>query len=255
MERKKRLLVLNWKMAPKTSTEARSIFIAIKRVAGKARNVQTVVCPPTLYLQDIKKLATGHRVVIGAQSVASSNDEEQTGELGSDMVVALGIQFVILGHSERRRMGETEGMVNEKVRVALKSGLHVVMCFGEELRDGEGLYLQELHRQLTARLSGVATAQLSRIIFAYEPLWAIGKSASRVATPHDVHEVVVLIKKLLQEKYGKRAPRAALLYGGSVNSTSDEVFWREGAIDGFLLGRSGRDPIQMEAIVRHADKF
>jgi triosephosphate isomerase len=252
--KKKKIIIGNWKMAPVVMKEAKSVFGAIKKTASGLRNVQTVICPPFIYINELKKMTGGHRCVVGAQNSFWSEEQASTGEVSPEMLKSVGAQYVILGHSERRAFGETDEVVNRKVGACIKSGLTVVLCVGESERDEHGEYTKFIKNELTASLAGVKKKDLKNIIVAYEPIWAIGKNAKRAASPEDAMEVSILIKKILSDTFGKDvAMKTPILYGGSANPNNAESFLTDGGADGLLVGRASLDAKKFSEMLKIAN--
>ena len=249
----KKLIIGNWKMYPKSVKEARDTFTAIRKTAAKLRDVQTVVCPPALYLGDLKKLVTGHRAVLGAQNAWTEQEGAYTGEVSPAQLASMGVSYVIIGHSERRAMGETDEFINKKISAALKAGLTVVLCVGEHTRDLDGGYLKFIGAQLALDLAGVAKKDLARLVVAYEPIWAIGKNALRAAYPDDALEVSIFIKRTLADLYGKNGESVSILYGGSVDAKNSAEFLAKSNIDGLLVGRASLDAKTFSVILENAN--
>jgi len=239
----KKIIIGNWKMAPVTMKEAKATFGAIKKTASKLSNVQTVICPPFIYLSELKKMIGGHRCVVGAQdSFWDSKEQAHTGEVSAKMLASMGTKYAILGHSEKRALGETDDLVSMKVNECLKEGLTVVLCIGELERDDNGEYTKFIKKELIGSLKKVQNKYLNNLIIAYEPIWAIGKKALRVASPEDALEVSILIKKILSDMFNKEAAvKVPILYGGSVNPKNARSFLVEGEMDGLLVGRASLD--------------
>jgi len=252
--KKKKIIVGNWKMAPVEMKKAKAIFSAIKKIANKLYNVQTVVCPPYLYMNELKKVTSGHRCIIGAQDSFWNEEQANTGEISPKMLKSLGIQYVILGHSERRATGETDELVSKKINACLKENFTVILCVGELHRDEHGEYTKFIKNELIASLTGVKKKDLKNIIVAYEPIWAIGKKAKRIAQPEDALEVSILIKKILTEIFGKDiAMKVPVLYGGSVNPKNAQSFLNDGGMDGLLVGRASLDTEKFSNILKIAN--
>lgn len=251
----KKLIIGNWKMYPANAKDAKAKFTAIKKVASTLRNVQTVICPPFVYISDLKKLVTGHRCVIGAQNTWFENEGAFTGEVSPAMLASVGVQYVIVGHSERRALGETDEMVNKKVTASIKAGLTVVLCVGERVRDLDGDYMKLIAEQTKAALHGVQKKDLAKVVIAYEPIWAIGKHALRAASTDDALEVTILIKKTLADLYGKDGGSVAILYGGSVDAKNAWEFLVKSHIDGLLVGRASLDPKVFGEILKEAEQI
>lgn len=254
--KKKKIIIGNWKMAPRTLKEAKKTFSAIKKTAASLRNVQTVICPPFIYVSDILKLVSGHRTAVGVQNASHEEVTARTGEISTEMLTALHVQYIIVGHSERRAMGEDNELIRKKVHAFLKAGFVVVLCVGEIDRDKGGTYISFIKEQLHVALKGVHKKFLKNIVIAYEPIWAIGKNAKRPASVEDSFEMHIFIKKVLASLLGKdRALRIPILYGGSVNPENAEGFLRDGGVDGFLIGRASRDAEKFSAILHTANKI
>ncbi len=248
----KKIIVGNWKMAPVTMKEAKVTLGAIKKTASNLRNVQTVVCPPFIYLSELKKTVSGNRCVLGAQdSFWGSSEKAHTGEISPEMLSMLGVKYVILGHSEKRAFGESNETVNKKVKECLKEDFKVVLCVGESERDEHGEYTKFIKDELAESLAKIGKKDLKNIIVAYEPIWAIGKKAKRAAQPEDSLEVSILIKKILADMFGKDiAMKVPILYGGSVNSDNTESFLVDGGADGLLVGRASLDAKKFSNILK-----
>lgn len=241
MKKGKRLVVANWKMNPASAAEARVLFNKTKLAGSKLEAVETVICPPFPYLGVFAHGGTT-RVRLGAQSLFWANSARATGEVSPEQLSDLGISFVIVGHSERRAFGETNEVVARKLKATLAEGLTPVLCVGERERDAEGRYLDTLKAQLTASLAGTNRSQLRDIVIAYEPLWAIGKSARDAMNPRVVRETEIFIRKTLTDLFGAgeaREPR--ILYGGSVEEANTKAMLTDGGVDGLLVGHASLD--------------
>lgn len=244
----KKLIIGNWKTNPDSGEEAKSIARAIKRGAGKAKS-DIVICPPFIYLGAVKNILGKGKIMIGAQDVSGEINGAHTGEVSADMIRDAGARFAVIGHSERRAMGETDETINKKVKSALKSRLIAVLCVGERERDSHGYYLAAVKKQIEHAFAGIPGTLLPNIVVAYEPVWAVGNKNFHTATPHDAVEMALFIKKTLADKYGaKRASSLRVLYGGSVNSKNAGEFLAENGIAGLLVGRESLSPKQFLAI-------
>ncbi len=251
-----KLIIGNWKMYPKTFTEAKKTFVAIKKVAQKSKRTKTVICPPFLFVQSFAASPTSSKISVGAQNSFWEDEGARTGEISPAALASLGVKYVILGHSERRALGETDAMIAQKTLQAVRNKLTVVLCVGEHTRDDAGKYFTEVREELRASLSGFPKAQVKQLVLAYEPIWAIGAKALRPATPADFHEMSIFIRRHLVEQFGKTAAFAVpILYGGSVDEHNAEGFLREGKADGLLVGRVSLDAEKFSAIIQCADKI
>jgi triosephosphate isomerase len=255
MEKQKQLIIGNWKMNPWKTEDARKIFDGIKKEAGKLAHVQTVICPPFVFLSDFSKKISGHRFVLGAHDVFSELDGAYTGEISPLMLSSVGAKYVIVGHSERRAMGESDEAINKKVLAALKMGLTVVLCVGERERDTGSEYFQFIKNQIEAALLKVPKRSLISLVIAYEPVWAIGEKATGVATPADLLEMAIFVRKILSDMFDRPSTRLIpILYGGSVDEKNAESFLKEGEANGLLVGRASLDPGKFVKILKIAEK-
>ncbi len=252
----KKLIVANWKMNPTSQKEALAIFTSITKTAAKLLKVQCVVCPPFVYLSPLAKALTGHRTQLGAQNVFPEIDGAYTGEISPKMLRDLKANYVILGHSEVRRQGETNENINLKIKAALKVGLIPVLCIGEKERDDAGFYHAVVKEQLEIACQGISKAGIAQIVIAYEPVWAIGKDAQREATPAESLEMSIYIRKVLSDLYDSKTAQAMqILYGGSVNPKNAGYFLQDGGVQGLLVGRDSLNPKKFEAILKEAERL
>ncbi|MFA5830254.1 MAG: triose-phosphate isomerase [Candidatus Paceibacterota bacterium] len=252
----KKLIVGNWKMNPQTVLEARKLFLAIKKEAGNFRRVDTVMCPPFVFLGDLAPRISGQKCVLGSQNVFFEEAGAFTGEISAPMLQSLRAKYAIVGHSERRAMGETDGVISKKISAGIKAGLTIILCIGEKERDAECAYLQILKEQIIASLSGVPKESLSKIVIAYEPVWAIGAKATGVATPEALLETIIFIRKILSDLYDQPSAHAMkILYGGSADETNAGSFMRDGGANGLLVGRASLDAKKFIEIVKIADSL
>lgn len=254
--RMKKLVVANWKMNPQTLADAKKLFFAVKKAASRMSNVQTVICPPVVYLSELNKLYSGHRISLGAQNVFWEKKGSYTGEISSDEIKSVGGKFVIVGHSERRALGETNEIVNKKIIASLKAGLNVILCIGENKRDSYALYLKFLRNEIEGALFGVSKKMLKNLIIAYEPIWAIGKTEHDAISPHQMHEMCIFIKKIFIELYGKKFTfNVPIIYGGSVEPGNVDKLLAQEEIDGFLVGHASLKADQFNEILRITNAF
>jgi len=231
----KRLVIANWKMNPESLSEAKALFFKVNTHAKKLRRTTVVICPPALYISALS--AKKSKIFLGAQNVFWKVNGAHTGEIGASQLREAGAKFVIIGHSERRALGETDGDVSRKARAALSFSLVPIICVGESERDSHGAFLGALERQIRGSLSGIPKANFSEIILAYEPLWAIGKGVSYAMSARTLHETVIFLRKVLTSICGRNiADRVAILYGGSVDPKNAEELVADGNVRGFLVG-------------------
>jgi triosephosphate isomerase (TIM) len=226
----------NWKMHA-TLAEARALVSAVVAAAPGLGNARMIVLPPFTALSEAARLTAGTAVGLGGQDLHWEDRGAFTGEISGPMLKDTGCDFVVIGHSERRQyFGETDATVHQKVRAALRHGLTPILCVGESLAEREAeKTIDRLGTQLDGGLGEIGRGDAERIVFAYEPVWAIG--TGRTAAPAQAEEVHAFIRRRLEEKYGKAAAACAIiLYGGSVKPASAYTLYLEKDIDGFLVG-------------------
>lgn len=239
----KKLIIGNWKMNPGSISEAKKIFTSFKRKRIKQTGVTVVFCPPAIYLNDLMRLYLGNRIFFGVQDIFNIDGEgSYTGEISPKMIKSLGARFSIVGHSERRALGETNQEISKKVKTSLESGLHTILCIGELERDNQAEYLHFIKQQLGESLEKVSKKMVEKLIIAYEPVWSIGKGKKPPET-HDIEQTVLYIKKILYKKYGKSvAESIPVLYGGSTDDENVHEIVYGANVDGVLVGRSSLNP-------------
>jgi len=243
----------NWKMNMERASAA-ALAQAVAEGAGNYPQVDIAVCPPFVYLETVAKAIAGSPVMLGAQNLYPEPKGAFTGEISGPMLKDMGCQFVILGHSERRAMGESSEFVNEKVFAALECGLKPIICVGETLRQRkEGKTLAVVRRQIDGSLSGLSPEQMQKCVIAYEPVWAIGTGEN--ATPEQAEEVQAEIRRLLSERFGKAvAESVRIQYGGSVKASVAADIFQKPNVDGGLIGGASLKADEFLGIVAAAQK-
>ncbi|MFA6476230.1 MAG: triose-phosphate isomerase [Candidatus Paceibacterota bacterium] len=250
-----KIIAGNWKMNPVTLKDAKLTFTGIKRSVSKVRGVSVLICPPFIYLPELKKMSAGSKVEVGSQDVSAKDMGAETGSVSAYMVRDLGVKMTIIGHSERRAGGDTDEIVNQKVLTALTAGLHVILCIGEKVRDDKSQYLNTLQEQLEKALAGFPVKLADRLIVAYEPVWAIGKNATGVETPDGFLQNKIFVRKVLAGIVGrKKALAVPVLYGGSANAQNAGDFLKAGQADGLLVGRDSLNPKNFAEIIKIASQ-
>ncbi len=242
----------NWKMNT-TVREAKELVSAMREQLDRIDKVDKVICPPFVSLTAVKELIQGSSVKLGAQNLYFEAKGAYTGEVSPPMLAGL-CEFVIIGHSERRQyFGETDEIVNKKIRAALAVSLKPILCVGEKLAENEaGKTNEVVSRQLGAALAGIDDA--NSLVIAYEPIWAIG--TGRAATSRQANETLSLIRQLVASRYNREAAqRIRLLYGGSVTADNIAELIKEPDIDGALVGGASLKADQFISIVRQASEF
>lgn len=251
---RKKILAANWKMNL-THGEAEAYLSALLTEIGEVNDVEIVIIPP---FTAIPALALGTAkmqfIRLGAQNMHWEKSGAFTGEICASMLRALYVKYVIVGHSERRLLfGETDEVVNRKVRSALEAGLRPIFCVGESLLERDaGKEEEVLERQLRNGLAGVMSKDFTEIVIAYEPIWAIG--TGRTATPAQAQEAQAFIRSVItslsDETLGERI---RIQYGGSVNPDNAEEIMRQKDVDGALIGGASLDPRSFAHCIRKAE--
>jgi triosephosphate isomerase len=242
----------NWKM---NLNRASAVALAegLAKQSAKFDGVDLAVCPPSCYLDAVGKAIVGSKVALGAQNMYHEKDGAYTGELSAAMLLDLGCKYVILGHSERRHiLGETDAAINKKVHAALAAGLLPIVCLGELLSEREaGKTLAVIQTQFDGSLAGISAEQMTKIVIAYEPVWAIG--TGKVATPQQAEEVHLALRKIIEGRYNKSlADSVRLQYGGSVKPDNAAELLKQPDIDGALVGGASLKVDQFLGIVAGA---
>ncbi len=226
----------NWKMH-KTAAEARELSRAIRDGAVSATHCQVVLAPPFTALHAVAEVIRGTPLILGAQNVFWEASGAYTGEVSVPMLEDAGCGAVIVGHSERRQyFAESDATVNRRLRAIMRSTLVPIVCIGETLAQREaGSYHEVIYQQLAGGLDGLTHQDLLRIIFAYEPVWAIG--TGRTASPETAQEVHRSIRGWLSTRFGDETARQVrILYGGSIKPENISDLMRQPDIDGGLVG-------------------
>ena len=240
---RKAIIAGNWKMN-KTRPEAKELLEAIKPLVANAEGkVEVIACVPFTNLETAINATAGSNVKIGAENVHFEKSGAFTGEISADMLVELGVEYVVIGHSERRQIfKEDDELIHAKLVKALAKGMIPILCCGEalEVRE-EGNYIDFINDQIKSAFADVAEADAQKVIIAYEPIWAIG--TGKVATRTQAEEVCSAIRNTIGELYSKEtAENIHILYGGSCNAGNAKELFSMPNIDGGLIGGAGLKP-------------
>ena len=250
----KKYFVANWKMNPKTFKETESLMKSYREAVKPldAKRTKVVVAPPFLFLRGLLKKNQSEKISFAGQNCFWRPEGAFTGEISPAMLRQLGAEYVILGHSERRKfMGESDEMINGKLKAALKERLKVILCLGETdspEQNSKGYF--ELKKGLQEGLKDIKASNLGDIIVAYEPVWAISTNpGARPDSPDNALSSILYLRKLLGEMYSRPlALKTKILYGGSVNSKNIKDYFCQEAVDGVLAGGAslnGSEAIKM----------
>ena len=251
---RKPLMAGNWKM---NLNHLEAIAVAQKLVYSLDDKdydaVDVAIIPPFTDIRSIQTLIDGDRLRLtyGAQDLSPEASGAFTGDIAGSMLHKLGCTFVLIGHSERRAIhGESDALINRKIKAALANEIIPIFCVGEELAIREsGAHVSHVIRQVRAGLEGFTKPELKKIVIAYEPVWAIG--TGKVATPEDAQEVCAAIREEI-ENFGSAeiASNMRILYGGSVKSSNIAEIMKKSDVDGALIGGASLDPEELAKIVK-----
>jgi len=251
MNRKYRKTIIagNWKMN-RLPSEIKGYAEELKAIIPRAKWCEVALCVPFVMLYAGQKALKDTRFAIGAQDVSAYDSGAYTGEVSAAQLADAGCKYVIIGHSERRQYhGDTDFMVREKLRKVLEQKLIPIVCVGESLEQRElGVTIEHITYQVRTVLSGLAGEKVRKIVFAYEPIWAIG--TGRTATPEDAGAVCGAIRAVIRGLYGARVARAVTIqYGGSMNAGNAADLLAQPDIDGGLIGGASLKPEEFARII------
>jgi len=248
---RKPIIAGNWKMY-KTKDDALAFIYAVNLAVPSKDLVESVICAPSIFLRDLVK-REGENIKIGAQNMHYANEGAYTGETSAAMLKSYGVDYVVIGHSERRAyFNETDETVNLKVIQAINNDITPILCVGESLEIREaGTTDQVVKKQIEKAYLNIDAEEALKTVIAYEPIWAIG--TGRTATPDQANDTIKAIRSVLQKLYGKEVAEAVrILYGGSVNTKNIESLLSMSDIDGALVGGASLDPNSFLTLVKAA---
>ena len=254
VERRKDV-VGNWKMHT-TAAEARALADGVVEGRDTGGLVSVILCPPFPCLALVGEILKGSGIALGAQNMYPANEGAFTGEISPAMLLDLGCKYVILGHSERRhKLAESDAFINQKVLLALASGLDVILCVGETMEQRTTHQTEAvIDRQLSLGFAGVSINALPRISIAYEPVWAIG-NADHHATPRQAKDAHAMLRGRFAKLFDEEASEAvSIQYGGSVEPDNAAAFLRSEGVDGALIGGASLKADQFLAIIKAAQE-
>jgi len=250
---RKKIIAANWKMNM-TCGEAAGFIETLLREIGQDDKVDVVLIPPFTAIAKVSELLSNvQNVKLGAQNMYFEKSGAFTGEISAAMLRELFVRYVVLGHSERRTIfGESDEVVNRKTRAALDSTLKPIVCIGETLAERDGGKVEEvLGRQIRGSLAGLSAKELTEIVLAYEPVWAIG--TGRTATPAQAQDAHAFIRKTLAQVWdAPTAEKIRIQYGGSVKPENAASLMGQPDIDGALVGGAALDPRAFAQIIKHS---
>lgn len=252
----KKIIIGNWKMNPESLEKAKRMFKSIKTRA-RGKRVTAVIAAPYVYLESLSKMA-GSNLHVAAQDSFSESIGPYTGEVSPMMLKKMGVNYVILNHSERRSLGETNKSTNLKIKKALEYRMHPIVCIGESERDEGGEYLKFIRSEIEECFARVPKNLFKNVIIAYEPIWAISttKGKRHKETPEDFRELSIYIRKVLSRMFDNQtAMTATIIYGGSSNSRNAEGFLTSGGAAGLLPGAASLEPEEYGKMLAIADSI
>ncbi|MDB5238334.1 MAG: triosephosphate isomerase, triosephosphate isomerase [Candidatus Kaiserbacteria bacterium] len=244
----KSIVVANWKMNPVSMKEAKKLFDATKKAADGAKNVTVIVAPPALFLRELRGAYKGKKLSFALQNAHFEQSGAYTGENSLTQADDAKIEYVIVGHAERRAAGETNEDTGKKVSAALALKMTPILCVGEATRSHNGEHFDFVREQLATALAQVPPAKLGKLLIAYEPVWAIG--ASTPMAPRDMHEMGIFIRKAIVDQHGQAGMNIRILYGGSIDATNAVEMLHEGDVMGFVLGRASYDAQKFSLLMK-----
>ena len=242
----------NWKMN-KTPAEATQLIQELKPLVKDAKST-VVVCVPALCVHAAKQAARGSKIKVGVQNMHWAASGAYTGELSADMCKACGVDYVIVGHSERRQyFGETDETVNKRALAVVRAGMTPIICVGERKEQREAGYTDALvEYQTLIALTGMTADEVKKVVIAYEPVWAIGTGLT--ATDEQANETIGVIRAALARQYGKRvADKGRMQYGGSMKPSNVDGLMKQPEIDGGLIGGASLKAEDFARIVNYQE--
>ncbi len=246
----KKLIVANWKLYVNTVGQATKLLEYTAKASKQRLNIEVVICAPFLLVPLVNLMVKKSNIATGAQNISEDIQGAFTGEVSAHLLKDYGVKYVIIGHSERRYVfDETDKVISKKLIAASKEDLKPILCVGEKRRTGN--WRKKLLEQVLASTKGLDKKHVSKLIIAYEPVWAIG--TGKADTPQDAQEAITEIRKVLARKVGSKAAAGIrMLYGGSVTSKNIVNFLSSPEIDGALIGRASTDPKDFALIIKKA---
>ncbi len=247
---RKPIIVGNWKMN-KTTKKATLFIEELKKQLANYTGVEVVVCPPFTALNKVAEVLEGSKISMGAQNMYPEPAGAYTGEVSPLMLLEVGCDYVIIGHSERRTLlNETDEIINKKLKVASTYRLKPILCLGENIKERDAGKTQEIvHNQLIKGLADLSKDDVSKMVIAYEPIWAIG--TGRTATPEDANAIHKFIRQTLNDIYDQNlASKIRIQYGGSVRPDNIDELMVQSDIDGVLVGGASLDIRSFVRIVK-----
>lgn len=233
---RKNIVAGNWKMN-KTFNEGLELIKNVVNQGNSLNGVELIISPSYIFLNDASKKLNGENIFLAAQNCANEESGAFTGEVSAEMLSSVGVNYVILGHSERRAYyGETDESINQKIKLCLKNNLKPIVCCGEVLSERENEeHFQVVSTQLKGMFENISVEEFEQVVIAYEPVWAIG--TGKTATPEQAQEMHAFIRSTIKNSYGSKvAENLSILYGGSCKPSNAKELFANTDVDGGLIG-------------------
>lgn len=242
-------VVANWKEYPETSKDAKKLATSLGKIKIP-KGVSSIICPPFPFIASVGQEVKKGKHLLGSQDVSPFIVGAYTGEVSSKQLTSLGVKYAIVGHSERRALGEADNLILEKIKATLFSGMTPILCVGEHDRENSVASHEEVRRELSI-LADLSKKDIEKIIIAYEPIWAIGAKAKNPASPEDAREMRIYIQKVLADMLTEKVMRTIpILYGGSVTGKNANDYIAVAGMQGLLVGRASLDAKGYNAIIQ-----
>ncbi|MFX1278306.1 MAG: triose-phosphate isomerase [Promethearchaeota archaeon] len=245
----------NWKMNRGTPNESKEMLKTLIPLVKSIKNVEIVIAPPFTSLIETKKTIKGKNIRLGAQNMYYEESGAFTGEISPKFLKEIGVEYIILGHSERRNIfNESDDLVNKKLKKALQIGLKPIVCIGEHLEEREAGNTEDiiLH-QFKNTFNDIDRVGISKTVIAYEPIWAIG--TGKTATPQQAEEIHIFIREIISQEYDEETANSIRIqYGGSIKPSNAEDLFKQKNIDGGLVGGASLNADSLALIIKAAEK-
>jgi triosephosphate isomerase len=247
---KKRIVIGNWKMYIDSPEDARAYALGLRRKLRGTTGVDTYLAVPYPFIPKISEMLESSPIRVGSQVISAHNDGKHTGDVSGAMLKGVGALFTLVGHSERRKAGDTDEIVRAQLERAIATPLIPILCVGEDARHRDGEHFSVIEAQLTSALKNVPKNLLKKLIVAYEPVWAIGKSAEHAMKPVEIEEMAIFIRKILADLLDRQqALKVPVLYGAAVEAANAHDLIRDGGINGLLVGHASAHLEEFLAII------
>ncbi len=243
----KSIVVANWKMNPATMREAKQLFDATRKAAESAKNVTLIVAPPAIFMRDLRARYKGKRLALAIQQASAEGSGAYTGDISLLQAKDAGAQYAIVGHSEQRAKGESNETAGKIVAAALVSGMTPILCVGERERSHNGEHFNVVKEQLRAAFADVEPSKVTKVLVAYEPVWAIG--GEKTMNPRDMHEMAIFIRKTIVGIKGEAGMNVKILYGGATTESNALPMLQESGVQGLLVGHVSIDAFRFASLI------